>query len=585
MPLRKGSDVLWLLGDHLRPYRRWLGLIVLLQFIGTIAALYLPTLNADIIDNGVAKGDTSYIVRIGGLMLGVSLVQVVCSITAVYFASRMSMGIGRDVRDRLFRRVRSFSNREVARFGAPSLITRNTNDVQQVQMMLQLSSTLMVMAPIMMVGGVIMALRQDVGLSWLIVVCVPALLVVSFSIISQMVPAFRMMQTRIDAVNRILREQITGVRVVRAFVREPYETERFRVANTELTGTAVIAGRWMAAMFPSVMLILNLSIIGVLWFGAHRVDAGTLQVGSLVAFMNYLLQILMSVMMATLMLVMVPRAAVCAARIVEVLKTDSSVVPPTAPVKTLAKRGQLEFEHVAFSYPGATDAVLRDVSFVARPGQVTALIGSTGSGKSTLLNLAPRLYDATAGIVRVDGVDVRELDQELLWSTIGLVPQRAYLFSGTVRSNLQYGGPDATEGEMWKALEIAQAREFVEAMPDGLNAPVSQGGTNVSGGQRQRLAIARALVKQPEIYLFDDAFSALDVATDARLRRALRPITRRATMLIVAQRVSTILDADQIIVLEHGEIVGRGTHRSLLAENNATYREIVRSQLTEEEAA
>jgi ATP-binding cassette, subfamily B, multidrug efflux pump len=584
-PPRKRSGLLGLLRQHLRRYRTWLGLIVALQFVGTIAALYLPTLNADIIDNGVVKGDTSYIVRTGALMLGISVAQVVCSVTAVYFASRMSMGVGRDVRDRLFRRVGSFSSREVARFGAPSLITRNTNDVQQVQMMLQLSATLMVMAPIMMVGGVIMALRQDVGLSWLIVVCVPALLIVSVSIIRQMVPAFRMMQTRIDAVNRILREQITGIRVVRAFVREPYESERFHVANAELTSTAVTAGRWIATMFPSVMLILNVSIVAVLWFGGHRVDAGTLQVGSLVAFMNYLMQILMSVMMATLMLVMVPRAAVCADRIQEVLDTDTSVVPPTTPVRALTRRGELEFEHVQFSYPGATDPVLRDVSLVARPGETTAIIGSTGSGKSTLLNLIPRLYDVTRGVVRVDGVDVRELDPELLWSTIGLVPQRAYLFSGTVRSNLQYGSPDATEAEMWRALDTAQARDFIEAMPDGLDAPIAQGGTNISGGQRQRLAIARALVKQPEIYLFDDAFSALDVATDARLRRALKPVTRHSTVLIVAQRVSTILDADQIIVLEKGEIVGSGTHHSLLAEQNETYREIVRSQLTEEEAA
>jgi len=583
-PARRRSGLLGLLRDHLGRYRTWVGVIVALQFVGTIAALYLPTLNADIIDNGVAKGDTSYILRIGALMLGISLVQVLCSITAVYFASRMSMGVGRDMRDRLFRRVGSFSSREVARFGAPSLITRNTNDVQQVQMMLQLSATLMVTAPIMMVGGVIMALRQDVGLAWLIVVCVPALLIVSISIISQMVPAFRMMQTRIDAVNRILREQITGIRVVRAFVREPYETERFGVANAELTGTALTAGRWMATMFPSVMLILNVSIVGVLWFGGHRVDAGTLQVGSLVAFMSYLMQILMSVMMAALMLVMVPRAAVCADRIVEVFETTSSVVPAAKPMRMLARRGELELERVEFSYPGATDAVLRDISFVASPGETTAIIGSTGSGKSTLLNLIPRLYDVTGGTVRVDGTDVRELDPELLWSTIGLVPQKAYLFSGTVRSNLQYGKPDATEAEMWNALETAQARDFVEAMPGRLDAPIAQGGTNVSGGQRQRLAIARALVKRPEICLFDDAFSALDVATDARLRRALEPVTREATVLIVAQRVSTILDADQIIVLEHGKIVGSGTHRSLLAENE-TYQEIVRSQLTEEEAA
>jgi len=576
--------LLRVLREHLRPFRRWLAMIVLLQFVGTIAALYLPSLNADIIDNGVAKGNTGYIMRIGAVMLGVSLVQVVCSITAVYFGSRTAMGFGRDVRDRIFRCVGSFSSREVAGFGAPSLITRTTNDVQQVQMMVQLSATLMVMAPIMMVGGVIMALREDVGLSWLIVVCVPLLLIVVISIIRQMVPAFRAMQARIDTVNRILREQITGIRVVRAFVREPYETARFRTANRDLTSVAITAGRWMATMFPSVMLILNVSIVGVLWFGGHRVDAGTLQVGALTAFMNYLMQILMSVMMATFMLVMVPRASVCADRIGEVLDADSSVVPPPNPVRALTRDGELALENVEFTYPGAGDPVLRDISFVARPGETTAIIGSTGSGKSTLLGLIPRLYDVTGGVVRVDGVDVREIDLELLWSTIGLVPQKAYLFSGTVRSNLQYGKPDASDAEMWAALETAQARDFVTAMAGELDAPVAQAGTNLSGGQRQRLAIARALIKKPEIYLFDDAFSALDVATDARLRHALRAVTERATVVIVAQRVSTILDADQIIVLEHGEVVGQGTHGSLLA-GNETYQEIVHSQLSAEEAA
>jgi ATP-binding cassette, subfamily B, multidrug efflux pump len=581
---RNAAALLRLLGQHLAVYRSWLGAIVVLQLVATMAALYLPTLNADIIDKGVAKGDTGYIVRTGGVMLGFSLVQVIFTVAAVYFASRVAMSVGRDVRDRLFRQVGSFSSREVARFGAPSLITRNTNDVQQVQMLVQMAGTFGVVAPIMMVGGVVMALRQDVGLAWLIVVSVAVLAIAAASIISQMVPAFRLMQTRIDAVNRILREQITGSRVVRAFVREPYETERFRVANRDLTTTAITAGRWMAAMFPTVMLILNVSIVGVLWFGGQRVDAGTLQVGSLVAFMNYLLQILMAVMMATFMLVMAPRASVSADRIVEVAETDSSVVPPADPVMSLPHRGELRLERVEFSYPGASAPVLRDVSFVARRGETTAIVGSTGSGKSTLLNLIPRLYDATGGVVRVDDVDVRRLDPELLWSTIGLVPQRAYLFSGTVRSNLQYGRPDATDQEMWAALSTAQARAFVEAMPGGLDASIAQGGTNVSGGQRQRLAIARALVKRADIYLFDDAFSALDVATDARLRRALKPITRKATVLIVAQRVSTILDADQILVLEHGEIVGRGTHRSLLADNE-TYQEIVRSQLTDEEAA
>jgi len=581
---RGGSALLSLLRDQLSAYRGSVGLVVLLQFVGTIAALYLPTLNADIIDKGVAEGDTGYILRTGGIMLGVSLVQVVCSVIAVLFASRMAMGVGRDVRARLFRRVGSFSSREMGRFGAPSLITRNTNDAQQVQMFVQMSATLLVAAPIMMIGGVIMALRQDVGLSWLIAVCVPVLLIVIVLIVRPMVPAFRMMQRRIDVVNRILREQITGIRVVRAFVREPYETERFGVANAGLTKTSLTAGRWMALMFPSVMLILNVSIVGVLWFGARRVDAGTLQVGSLIAFMNYLMQILISVMMATMVFVMGPRAAVCADRIVEVLDTESSVIPPAAPVRSLARRGEVRFEHVGFSYPGASEPVLRDISFLAAPGETTAIIGSTGAGKSTLLNLVPRLYDATAGVVRVDGVDVRDLDPELLWSMIGLVPQRAYLFSGTVGSNLRYGHPDASDQELWAALETAQAREFVRAMPGGLDAGIAQGGTDLSGGQRQRLAIARALVRRAQVYLFDDAFSALDVATDARLRRALKPVTHDATVVIVAQRVSTILHADQIIVLEHGEIVGRGTHASLQADN-PTYQEIVRSQLTAAEAA
>ncbi|MGZ4485589.1 MAG: ABC transporter ATP-binding protein [Nocardioidaceae bacterium] len=573
-----------LLRRHLAPYKTLLLLVVALQFVGTMAALYLPSLNADIIDNGVARGDTGYILHTGAVMLGVSLLQIACSVTAVFFGSRTAMSCGRDVRRAIFHRVGSFSQREVTHFGAPSLITRTTNDVQQVQMLVQMSATMMVAAPIMMVGGVIMAMREDLGLSWLLAVSVPALFVTVALIISQMVPGFRKMQVRIDGVNRILREQISGIRVVRAFVREPYETDRFRTANTELTAVATTTGRWMATMFPSVMLILNVSIVGVLWFGGHRVDNGSMQIGALTAFMSYLMQILMSVMMATFMLVMVPRAAVCADRIQEVLDTDSSVVPPAAPVTSLARRGELTLEGVEFSYPGAAEPVLRAVSFEARPGQTTAVVGATGAGKSTLVGLVPRLYDVTAGVVRVDGVDVRDLDADLLWSTIGLVPQRAFLFSGTVASNLRYGKPDATEAEMWEALEVAQARDFVEAMPEGLDAPIAQGGANVSGGQRQRLAIARALIKRPRIYLFDDSFSALDVATDARLRRALQPVTADATVVIVAQRVSTILHADQIIVLEDGEVVGRGSHESLLADC-PTYQEIVASQLSAEDVA
>jgi ATP-binding cassette subfamily B protein len=573
-----------LLRQYLTPYQNWLAAVVALQFVGTLAMLLLPSLNADIIDNGVARGDTSYIMRIGGVMLVVSLVQITCSVTAVYFGSKTAMGYGRDVRAAIFHRVGSFSGREVAQFGAPSLITRTTNDVQQVQMLVLMSCTMMIAAPIMMVGGIVMAMREDFGLSWLLGVCVPALFLAIGFVISRMVPGFRVMQERIDAVNRILREQITGIRVVRAFVREPHETERFGEANRELTAVATFTGRWMATMFPLVMLIMNVSIVGIFWFGGHRVDSGEMQIGALTAFMSYLMQILMSVMMATFMLVMVPRAAVCADRISEVLDTESSVVPPSSPVTSVAGHGDLELRSVEFTYPGAIDPVLRDVSFTARPGQTTAVIGSTGAGKSTLVNLVPRLYDATAGSVRVDGVDVRDLDPDLLWSTIGLVPQKAYLFSGTVRSNLMYGKPDATDDELWEALEIAQAKDFVGEMPEGLNAPIAQGGTNVSGGQRQRLAIARALVKKPQIYLFDDSFSALDVATDGRLRRALRPVTRDATVVIVAQRVSTILDADQIIVLEDGTVIGKGTHETLLRDCE-TYQEIIASQLTAEEAA
>ncbi len=573
-----------LLRQYLTPYQKWLAAVVALQFVGTLAMLLLPSLNADIIDNGVARGDTSYIMRIGGVMLVVSLVQITCSVTAVYFGSKTAMGYGRDVRAAIFHRVGSFSGREVAQFGAPSLITRTTNDVQQVQMLVLMSCTMMIAAPIMMVGGIVMAMREDFGLSWLLGVCVPALFLAIGFVISRMVPGFRVMQERIDAVNRILREQITGIRVVRAFVREPHETERFGEANRELTAVATFTGRWMATMFPLVMLIMNVSIVGIFWFGGHRVDSGEMQIGALTAFMSYLMQILMSVMMATFMLVMVPRAAVCADRISEVLDTESSVVPPSSPVTSVAGHGDLELRSVEFTYPGAIDPVLRDVSFTARPGQTTAVIGSTGAGKSTLVNLVPRLYDATAGSVRVDGVDVRDLDPDLLWSTIGLVPQKAYLFSGTVRSNLMYGKPDATDDELWEALEIAQAKDFVGEMPEGLDAPIAQGGTNVSGGQRQRLAIARALVKKPQIYLFDDPFSALDVATDARLRRAVRPVTGDATVVIVAQRVSTILDADQIIVLEDGTVIGKGTHETLLRDCE-TYQEIVASQLTAEEAA
>jgi ATP-binding cassette subfamily B multidrug efflux pump len=573
-----------LLRRNLAPYKKWLAAVIALQFVGTVAALYLPSLNADIIDKGVQTGDTGEILRLGSIMLAISLAQILCSVGAVWFGARTAMAFGRDVRRDVFQRVGSFSQREVQHFGAPSLITRNTNDVQQVQMLVLMTCTLMLMAPIMMVGGIIMAMRQDLGLSWLFAVVVPALFLVVGLIVVQMVPGFRVMQAKIDEVNRVLREQITGIRVVRAFVREPYETERFGVANADLTAVATRTGRWLATMFPAVLLVVNVAGVAVLWFGGHRVDSGAMQVGSLTAFLSYLMQILMSVMMATFMLMMVPRSSVSAERIMEVLETDSSVPPPADPVTGVLQHGSLDFDGVDFTYPGADDPVLHDLTFEARPGQTIAVIGSTGAGKSTLVNLVPRLFDATAGEIRVDGVDVRRLDPDLLWSTIGLVPQKAFLFTGTVASNLRYGKVDATEEEMWEALEIAQARDFVEALPDGLESKVAQGGTNFSGGQRQRLAIARALVKKPEIYLFDDSFSALDLATDARLRAALRPVTADATVVIVAQRVSTIRDADLILVLEDGVVVGRGGHDELLADN-PTYREIVESQLSAEEAA
>ena len=573
-----------ILKSHLRAYQRPIAIIVGLQLVGTIASLYLPSLNADIIDNGVVRGDTDYILRIGGWMLAVSLLQVVASVTAVYFGARTAMGFGQDLRASVFRRVADFSGREMAQFGAPTLITRNTNDVQQVQMLVLMSLTLMVTAPIMMIGGVVMALREDVGLSWLVAVAVPILAVSLGFLIYRMVPAYRVMQQRIDTVNRVLREQATGIRVLRAFVREPFEAARFDKANTELTEVSITVGRWMAGMFPVVLLIMNMSSIAVLWFGGMRVDAGTMAIGSLTAYLTYLIQILMSVMMATFMLVMIPRATVSANRIGEVLDTESTVVPPTDGIHTVDQHGTLTFDSVAFSYPGASHPVLRNVSFTAQPGQTTAIVGSTGAGKTTLLNLIPRLFDATEGNVLVDGVDVARLDPDTLWSKIGLVPQNPYLFSGTVATNLRHGKPGASDAEMWRALEIAQARDFVEAMPEGLESPIAQGGTNVSGGQRQRLAIARALIRQPEIYLFDDSFSALDLATDARLRQALRPVTADSTVVIVAQRISTVADADQILVLEDGEVVGKGRHDDLLR-TCPTYVEIVESQLTVEVAS
>jgi ATP-binding cassette, subfamily B, multidrug efflux pump len=573
-----------LLRTYLRPYSSPLLAVVALQLVATMASLYLPSLNADIIDNGVAKGDTGYILHTGGWMLAVTFVQIACSIAAVYFGARAAMAFGRDVRSAIFHRVGSFSGREVAQFGAPSLITRNTNDVQQVQMLVLMTCTLMIAAPIMCVGGIIMALRQDIGLSWLMLVCIPVLVASIGVIVVRMVPQFRAMQTRIDAVNRVLREQLSGIRVVRAFVRERDEAERFAEANAALTLTALRAGRLMVLIFPTVMLVLNASSIAVLWFGSGRVDSGQMQIGALTAFLMYLMLILTSVMMATFMAIMIPRAAVCADRIGEVLTTESSVIPPLNPVRELRSRAELELRDVEFRYPGAAAPVLRNISFKATAGQTTAIIGSTGAGKTTLVSLVARLFDATSGAVLIDGVGVRDLDPEMLWNRIGLVPQKPYLFTGTVASNLRYGNPQATDEELWDALEVAQARDFVEEMPGGLDAPIAQGGTSVSGGQRQRLSIARALVRRPEIYLFDDSFSALDLATDARLRAALRPRTAQATVVIVSQRVSTITDADQIIVLDNGAIVGLGRHHELL-ETCPTYVEIVQSQLAAEPAA
>ncbi len=570
-----------ILRRYLKPYKREIAIVIVLQLVGTMAALLLPSLNADIINNGVLLGDTAYILRIGAWMLAVSLIQVAVTITAVYFGARTAMAFGRDVRSAFFRRVIAFSSREMARFGAPSLLTRNTNDVQQIQMLVLSTFTMLITAPMMMVGGVFMALREDVGLSWLIVALVPILAAIIWFILSHMVPGFRLMQGRLDKVNQVLREQITGIRVVRAFVREPFETDRFAEANTDLTDVSINVGRWMAAIFPSVMLVMNLSSVAVLWFGAARVDSGAMQIGSLTAFLTYIIQILMSVMMATFMFMLLPRATVSADRIGEVLDTEPSVVPPSDGLTELPKHSTVEFEGAGFRYPGADHPVLSGLTFTAQPGQTTAIIGSTGTGKTTLINLIPRLFDATDGRVLVDGVDVREIDPDTLWNKIGLVPQRVYLFSGTVASNLRYGKPDATEAEMWEALEIAQAREFVEAMPDGLESAISQGGTNVSGGQRQRIAIARALIRRPELYLFDDSFSALDVATDARLRHALGDVTADATVIIVAQRVATIMDADQIVVVENGGIVGLGTHDELLR-TCVPYAEIVDSQLAAE---
>ena len=559
-------------------------MVIIFQAIQAVAGLLLPTLNADIIDKGVARGDTGYIGRLGLVMLGVSLIQVLFSVLAVRFGARIAMGFGRDLRASLFHQVNSFSARELNSFGSPSLITRITNDVQQVQMLVLMTCTMLLAAPFTAVAGVALAIHEDAGLSWIIVVSIPVVVFLLANIIGRMVPNFRVMQEKVDRINEILREQLTGIRVVRAFVREPEEIERFRSANSSLTSTALRGGRLQGLMFPTVTLVVNASCVAVVWFGAYRVEDGSTQIGSLLAFLTYLIQILMAVLMSTFMAALWPRASASAERIVEVLDTQTSVVISPEARTTVDERATLEFRHVGFSYPGAAEPVLRDVSFRVGPGETLAIIGSTGSGKTTLVNLIPRLVDATAGSVFVDGADVRDLAPEVIWSRVGLVPQKPFLFSGTVASNLRYGKTDATEAEMWEALDIAQAADFVAQMPGGLEAAITQGGANVSGGQRQRLSIARAVIRRPEFYVFDDAFSALDLATDARLRSALAPITRDAVMIVVAQRVSTIRQADHILVLEDGDVMGLGTHDELLM-SCPTYQEIVQSQYSEEGAA
>ena len=572
-----------LIFTYLKPYWRELLAILVLQVLATAMSLYLPNLNAQIIDDGVVKGDTDLIWRSGALMLLFSLVQAAGQIGATWFGALTAMSLGRDLRAAIFDRALSFSTREMRDFGASSLLTRNTNDVLQVQTIVQTTLTIIVGAPIMMVGGFVMAVREDFGLSWIIAVSVAVLGVAVSLLVIFVSPLFQRMQTNLDNLNRVLREQISGIRVIRAFIREDHESKRFEGANEDVYSVTLRASRWMVLLFPIAMFMVNISSVAVIWFGAFRIDSGDIQIGQMTAFLNYLIQILISVMMSTMLLFLAPRSAVSANRILEVLDTEPTVAPPTEPITPQELTGVVEFRDVTFTYPGAEDPVLANVSFTLTPGRTTAIIGSTGSGKSTLVNLIPRLYDVSSGEVLVDGVDVRHLDPDALWSRIGLVPQKPYLFSGTVSSNLLYGRPDATQEQMWEALRIAQAADFVEKLDGGLAAHIAQGGTNVSGGQRQRLSIARALVKEPAIYVFDDSFSALDVATDARLRAALAPATAERATLIVAQRVATIRGADEILVLEHGRIVGRGTHDELLA-SNATYQEIVDSQLSAEEA-
>jgi ATP-binding cassette, subfamily B, multidrug efflux pump len=570
--------LLALLRQFVRPYRRLVAAVMALQLVSTLASLYLPTVNATIIDDGIAKGDTATIVRLGGLMFAVTGLQVLCSVGAMYFGSRTGMGCGRDLRSAVFLQVTTFSEHETARFGTPSLLTRTTNDVRQIQFLVQMASTVLVAAPIMCVGGIAMAIHQDAGLSWLLLVSVPVLAAANYWIISNTLPIFRSMQRLIDNINRVMREQLAGVRVVRAFAREPFERRRFAEVNAALSDTAQTAGNWQALMLPVTTLTINCSSVALIWFGGLRIDSGQMHVGSLVAFLAYFTQILMAVLMATMTVMVLPRASVCAERITEVLATVPAVGNPTNPVPPIPDQyGVVRLDNASFRYPGADRAVLQTISLTATPGTSTAIIGSTGSGKSTLVALICRLYDVTAGTVAVDGVDVRDRDVEGLWSEIGLVPQRGYLFSGTVAENLRYGKADASDDEMWDALRIAAAEDFVRSHPDGLQMRVAQGGVNFSGGQRQRLAIARAVIRRPRVYIFDDSFSALDVHTDAQVRSQLAEAAARATVIIVAQRISTIIDADQVIVVDDGRVVGTGNHESLLADC-PTYREFAESQ-------
>jgi ATP-binding cassette, subfamily B, multidrug efflux pump len=560
-------QMLWaLLRQYARPYRSLLGIVAVLQVISTLASLYLPTINAAIIDDGVAKGDTGTITELGAMMLAVTAGQVVCAVGAVYFGSRAGMGFGRDLRSEIFHHVTGLSAQETARFGAPTLLTRTTNDVQQIQLLVQMTCTMLITAPIMGVGGIAMAVRQDAGLSWLLLVSVPVLAIANYWIVSHLLPLFRTMQQLIDNINRVMREQLSGIRVVRAFAREPFERARFGEASQELSDTALTVGRWQALMLPATTLVINVSSVALIWFGSMRIDDGKMQVGSLIAFLSYFMQILMAVLLATIILVILPRASVCAERITAVLATAPAIVSPERTVRPNSVAGAITLDAVTFSYPGAERPVLQDVSLTVQPGTTTAVVGSTGSGKSTLISLICRLVDVTDGAVRIDEVDVRDYDIEQLWATIGLVPQRGYLFSGTVAENLRFGKADATADEMWEALRVAAADGFVSAHPDGLDMPVAQGGINFSGGQRQRLAIARAVIRRPAIYLFDDAFSALDVRTDARVRTALREVSATATVLIVSQRISTVAEADQVVVVDDGVVVGIGTHATLLAD-------------------